>query len=115
MSNWLFNFTISKITPILLKEITWGTYLLFGCTTMLAVVWTLLFYPETGGYAIEEIHTLFEGSIIKRSLHDNKYLFTRMRRQKTAEQIERANNEHHSGDSAGSLKGEEERYEKARV
>ena len=27
MSNWLFNFTISKITPILLVQIQWGTYL----------------------------------------------------------------------------------------
>jgi SP family sugar:H+ symporter-like MFS transporter len=75
MSNWLFNFVISKITPILLVEIKWGTYLLYACTTLCASLWAALFLPETGGYAIEDIHQLFEGSIVKQSLHDNIYLF----------------------------------------
>jgi len=75
MSNWLFNFTISKITPILLDRIRWGTYLLFGCTTLTASLWAVFFLPETGGYAIEDIHVLFEGSLIKQSMRDNKYLF----------------------------------------
>lgn len=48
MSNWLFNFTISKITPILLADIKYGTYLLFGCTTLSAVIWAVFFLPETG-------------------------------------------------------------------
>jgi sugar porter (SP) family MFS transporter len=76
MSNWLFNFTISKITPILLNKIRWGTYLLFACTTMSAVLWAVFFFPETGGYAIEDIHQLWEGNLLKQSMRDNKYLFT---------------------------------------
>ncbi|CAE6524291.1 unnamed protein product [Rhizoctonia solani] len=79
MSNWLFNFTISKITPILLEDITYGTYLLYAGTTMLGVIWTIFFLPETGGYSLEEIGDLFEGSLITRSLADNKFAFKRMR------------------------------------
>ena len=75
MSTWLFTFVIAKVTPILLIDIKWGTYLLFACTTLCASIWAVLFLPETGGYAIEEIHQLLEGSIIKQSLHDNVYLF----------------------------------------
>jgi len=76
MSNWLFNFTITKLTPILLQKITWGTYLLFACTTLSACLWAVFFLPETGGYAIEEIHQLYSGNIIKQSLHDNRFLFS---------------------------------------
>ncbi|KAG8930793.1 hypothetical protein FRC02_003665 [Tulasnella sp. 418] len=86
MSNWLFNFTISKLTPILLKEITYGTYLLFACTTLLGVIWAFFFLPETSGYAIEEIHMLFEGNLVKQSLKDNRYLFHRVDRQKFMDQ-----------------------------
>ncbi|KAG8828310.1 hypothetical protein FRC19_008426 [Serendipita sp. 401] len=75
MSNWLFNFTITKLTPILLSKIRWGTYLLFACTTMSAVLWAVFFFPETGGYAIEDIHQLWSGNILKQSMNDNKYLF----------------------------------------
>ncbi|KIM24299.1 hypothetical protein M408DRAFT_234257 [Serendipita vermifera MAFF 305830] len=75
MSNWLFNFTISKITPILLVQITWGTYFLFGCTTLAACLWAVFFFPETGGYAIEDIHQLWNGNIMKQSMRDNRFLF----------------------------------------
>lgn len=79
MSNWLFNFTISKITPILLQDITYGTYFLFASTTMLGVIWTIFFLPETGGYSLEEMGDLFQGSLVSRSLADNKFAFKRMR------------------------------------
>lgn len=75
MSNWLFNFTISKITPILLNKIRWGTYFLFAWTTLAAALWAVFFLPETGGYAIEDIHPLYSGNIVAQSIRDCKYLF----------------------------------------
>ncbi|KAG8891525.1 hypothetical protein FRB99_003537 [Tulasnella sp. 403] len=38
MSNWFFNAVISKITPLLLNSITYGTYFLFGGSTILGVI-----------------------------------------------------------------------------
>lgn len=43
---------------------------------MAGAIWAVFFLPETGGYAIEDIHQLYSGNIIKQSLRDNKYLFT---------------------------------------
>jgi len=75
MSSWLFSFVIGKVTPLLLEEITYWTYILFGGITLLGVLWALFFYPETGGYAIEDIHALFD-DVIRQSMHDNRYLIS---------------------------------------
>lgn len=68
--NWLFSFTISKLTPIMLNKITYGTYLLFGfcCITMAICVY--IFLPETAGYALEDIKYLFESDTVVRALQD---------------------------------------------
>lgn len=42
---------------------------------MSASLWAVFFLPETGGYAIEDIHQLYNGNVIRQSLRDNKYLF----------------------------------------
>ncbi|KAG9126402.1 hypothetical protein FRC07_003551 [Ceratobasidium sp. 392] len=115
MSNWLFNFTISKITPILLKDITFGTYFLFAGTTMLGVLWTIFFLPETGGYALEEIGDLFQGSLVTRSLADNKFAFKRMReedRDQIRQGLRRYGSSTGSGWTDRDEKGGEERYER---
>lgn len=68
--NWLFSFTISRLTPVMLEKITYGTFLLFGMCCMIAAAWTYLFLPETKGYALEDIKYLFEKDVIVRSLED---------------------------------------------
>lgn len=68
--NWLFSFTISKITPIMLDNITYGTFLIFGLMCMIMSAWTYVCYPETSGYALEDIHFLFEDKVIVRALQD---------------------------------------------
>lgn len=48
-----------------------GTYpFMFRASNVLTVV-----VDCHSGYAIEDIHVLFEGSLLKQSLKDNKYLF----------------------------------------
>ncbi|GLB40275.1 putative major facilitator superfamily, sugar transporter (TC 2.A.1.1) family protein [Lyophyllum shimeji] len=68
--NWLFSFTISKLTPIMLNNITYGTFLLFGFCCLIMTVWAYFFLPETKGYALEDIKYLFEKDMILRSLND---------------------------------------------
>lgn len=67
---WLFNFVISKITPFLLDEITYGTFLLFGCCCASMTVYAIVCVPETMNVPLERIHCLFEGGIIKGALRD---------------------------------------------
>ncbi|KAJ7592913.1 general substrate transporter [Mycena floridula] len=68
--NWLFSFTISKITPIMLNSIHYGTFLLFGFCCLFMSAWAYVCYPETAGFALEDIHYLFEKDVIVRSLQD---------------------------------------------
>ncbi|CAE6503720.1 unnamed protein product [Rhizoctonia solani] len=80
MTNWLFNFVISKITPTLLATIGFGTFLLFGSFSFVMVLWTIFFLPETKGISLEHIHEVFEEPIIKRSLADMRPSRARARR-----------------------------------
>lgn len=70
MTQWLFNFVIAKITPLMLNDITFGTFLLFGACCILMTIYTVFCVPETKGVPLETIHVLFEGSIIKGAIKD---------------------------------------------
>jgi hypothetical protein len=49
MTQWLFNFVIAKLTPIMLANITYGTFLVFGSACIVMVVYAILCIPETKG------------------------------------------------------------------
>jgi hypothetical protein len=49
MTQWLFNFVIAKLTPIMLAKITYGTFLVFGSACIVMVVYAILCIPETKG------------------------------------------------------------------
>ncbi|TFK49680.1 general substrate transporter [Heliocybe sulcata] len=68
--NWLFAFTIGKITPIMLDSITYGTFLLFGVFCIIMAAWAYCLLPETTGYALEDIKYLFEKDVVVRALQD---------------------------------------------
>lgn len=63
-------YLINDDTPILTSFLS-----LFGCTTLAASLWAVFFLPETGGYAIEDMHQLWNGNVIKQSIRDNRFLF----------------------------------------
>ncbi|KAI0873387.1 general substrate transporter [Hypoxylon argillaceum] len=58
-TNWLFNFFIVLITPVLVTNIGWGTFLFFAIlnATFLPVIY--FFYPETARRSLEEIDIIF--------------------------------------------------------
>ncbi|KAJ7029274.1 hypothetical protein C8F04DRAFT_1043532 [Mycena alexandri] len=68
--NWLFSLTISKLTPIMLNELGYGPFLIFGFCCLLMAFWAWICLPETAGYGLEEIGLLFEREVISRSLQD---------------------------------------------
>lgn len=70
MTQWLFNFIIAKLTPIMLDEITYGTYLLFGSCCILMLLYAVFCVPETKGIPLESIGLLFEGNIIAGATRD---------------------------------------------
>jgi hypothetical protein len=78
-TQWLFNFIIAKLTPIMLSDITYGTFLIFGSCCLIMVLYTIFCVPETKGVPLESIHVLFEGSIIKGATRDTIPRYSRAR------------------------------------
>ncbi|KAF8132209.1 hypothetical protein K438DRAFT_1884970 [Mycena galopus ATCC 62051] len=66
----LFSLTISKLTPIMLNDLGYGTFLLFGFCCLVMAFWAWLCLPETAGFGLEEIGLLFESDVILRALQD---------------------------------------------
>ncbi|KAL7626472.1 hypothetical protein AAE478_003244 [Parahypoxylon ruwenzoriense] len=67
-TNWLFNFLIVMVTPIMVANIGWGTYLFFAVVNacFLPIIW--FFYPETAKRSLEEIDIIFaKGFVEKKS------------------------------------------------
>ncbi|KAK2754743.1 hypothetical protein FQN54_006876 [Arachnomyces sp. PD_36] len=58
-SNWLFNFLIVMVTPVMLDRISWGTYLFFAIVNACFLPIIYLFYPETARRSLEEIDIIF--------------------------------------------------------
>ncbi|ORZ03758.1 sugar transporter [Syncephalastrum racemosum] len=63
-ASYCFNVAISQLAPLLFEYITWGTYVVFGCCCLL-ITWIVhVYYPETRGRSLEEIHLIFSNALI---------------------------------------------------
>ena len=58
-SNWLWNFVIVMITPVIISRLQWKAYLIFMCTNFAFVPLVYFCYPETANLTLEEIDFLF--------------------------------------------------------
>lgn len=58
-SNWLWNFFIVMITPILINRLAWKAYLIFFITNLLFVPLVYFCYPETSNIGLEDIDKIF--------------------------------------------------------
>ncbi|KAI1150373.1 general substrate transporter [Nemania diffusa] len=62
VSNWLWNFFIVMITPVLVSNTGtsgWGTYLFFAILNAIFFPIIYFLYPETAGRSLEEIDIIF--------------------------------------------------------
>ncbi len=58
-TNWLFNFLIVMVVPIMVNRIGWGTYLFFAAANACFLPIIYFFYPETARRSLEEIDIIF--------------------------------------------------------
>lgn len=65
-NNWLFNFTVVMITPVMVDRIGWGTYLFFAAWNAIFIPIIWLFYPETAGRSLEEIDLIFAKGYVEK-------------------------------------------------
>jgi SP family sugar:H+ symporter-like MFS transporter len=96
-----FSLSIAKLTPLMLDEITYGTFLLFGSCCIVMGVYTIFCVPETKNVPLESIHHLFEGDIIKGCIKDTIPRYSRAKQL----QHHHATNDADSESSAAGHKG----------
>jgi sugar porter (SP) family MFS transporter len=58
-TNWLFNFLIVMVTPVMITNIGWGTYLFFAIVNACFLPIIYFWYPETARRSLEEIDLIF--------------------------------------------------------
>jgi len=59
MTQWLFQFIITKSTPFMLASMGFGTYFFFAAAMTIAFFWVYFLLPETSGRTLEEMDVLF--------------------------------------------------------
>ncbi|OAA56308.1 General substrate transporter [Niveomyces insectorum RCEF 264] len=60
-SDWIFNYMIVQLTPIMIHNISWKSYMIFFVLNFVFGVVIWLFYPETTGKTLEELDSIFLG------------------------------------------------------
>jgi MFS transporter, SP family, sugar:H+ symporter len=55
--------TIAKATPVMLANITYGTYFLFGSFAVVMGIFVYFFLPETRGRSLEQMDEIFNRGI----------------------------------------------------
>lgn len=68
-TNWLFNFLVGEMTPILLDTIKWRTYLIPAVSCVLSFLCVHFLFPETKGLSLEEMGSVFDDSSSVFSFH----------------------------------------------
>ena len=58
-ANWMTNFIVGQITPIMLQRITYGTFIFFGLMTTGGWIFIYFGVPETKRLTLEEMDVLF--------------------------------------------------------
>lgn len=65
-TNWLFNFVVVMVTPIMISNIGWATYLVFAIINACFIPVIFFFYPETRGRSLEEIDIVFAKGFVEK-------------------------------------------------
>lgn len=76
--NWLMNFAVAQVTPVMLTNIGYRTFIVFICFCVLGLVWVYFVLPELKGLSLEEIDGVFADEV---STED------RLRRERIADEL----------------------------
>lgn len=61
--NWIMNFAVAQVTPVMITNIGYKTFIVFLCFCVLGLVWVYFVLPELKGLSLEEIDTVFADEI----------------------------------------------------
>ncbi|QIW94534.1 hypothetical protein AMS68_000052 [Peltaster fructicola] len=58
-SNWIFNYAVVQLSPIMINTITWKTYFVFFCFNVAFIPIVYYAFPESNGYKLEKLDAIF--------------------------------------------------------
>ncbi|KAK4498603.1 hypothetical protein PRZ48_011262 [Zasmidium cellare] len=61
-THWLFNFVVAEIVPTSFASIGYRTYIIFAVLSAFSVPLVILFFPETKGFALQDLDKIFESA-----------------------------------------------------
>ncbi|KAL6740362.1 hypothetical protein Aduo_013723 [Ancylostoma duodenale] len=77
MSNWIFNLLVSLTFITLSQNLQkYGAYYLYAGFTLVALIFIYFFVPETRGYSIDEVETLFMSKEVRERAYTRKRVST---------------------------------------
>lgn len=56
------HFVVAYSIPYMIKNLRYGTFFLFGTTTLLSAVIVFIWVPETKSFPLEKMNLIFDGS-----------------------------------------------------
>ncbi|THX82152.1 general substrate transporter [Aureobasidium pullulans] len=59
-ANWLFNYAVVQLSPIMINTIPWRTYFVFMCFNFAFIPVVYYTFVETNGYKLEAMDTIFQ-------------------------------------------------------
>lgn len=104
-ANWLFNYAVVQLSPIMINTIAWKTYFVFMCFNFAFIPVVYYTFVETNGYKLEAMDTIFQ---IAHKVKENPvWVEKRVRKGNTDE----AHAVENRSSSTGSGEGEKEKVE----
>ncbi|OBZ84718.1 Sugar transporter STL1 [Choanephora cucurbitarum] len=72
-ANWIGNFIVAMIAPVLFEYITFWTYILFAFMNLLFFPMVYFWFPETKGLSLEQVDILFATEDVKNDIKSVDY------------------------------------------
>ncbi|AET37743.1 uncharacterized protein Ecym_1521 [Eremothecium cymbalariae DBVPG len=69
--SWVFNFSLTFLSPLMMSTLKWGTFLMFGTVTFLLTLVVWYNFPETLGLSSQDIIDMFNEKSKKNIEHDD--------------------------------------------
>ncbi|KAJ5371057.1 uncharacterized protein N7496_007149 [Penicillium cataractarum] len=61
--NWIMNFAVAEVTPVMISNIGYKTFIVLMCFCVLGLLWVYFILPELKGLTLEEIDAVFADEV----------------------------------------------------
>ncbi|KAI5364563.1 Putative major facilitator, sugar transporter, major facilitator superfamily [Septoria linicola] len=103
-SNWIFNYAVVQLAPIMINRIAWKTYFVFFCFNIAFIPCIYFLFPETNSHKLETLDAIFNEAYEK----NENPVFTEKRWREKGAQVSVENSAEYGKSDVEVRKGSEE-------